>query len=147
MNKEEYLKNIFNEKFDFEDNRYFYHITSSGTGEILMETGLGLCNHDMFSTMIEITPDMIKNPMEFLDNELGFGVMGREEMVIIGCDNDEVDSLVHENTGDLQSWNQDEGANYIVSANHILGYFDLRTKELYENDNYDYENNHNYGCR
>lgn len=34
------MQDLFNELFDFNDYRYFYHITGHGVGESIIENGL-----------------------------------------------------------------------------------------------------------
>ena len=60
------MQDLFKKLFDFNDYRYFYHITGHGVGESIIENGL---------LMVEITPDMITDPEKFLTDEKGFGAM------------------------------------------------------------------------
>lgn len=60
------MQDLFNKLFDFNDYKYFYHITGHGVGESIIENGLLMAEKEYYTTMVEITPDMITEPEKFL---------------------------------------------------------------------------------
>ena len=60
MSNVQRIEETLNNEFDFDSNRYFYHITSKGTGKLILEEGLFLEEPALNSTTIEITPEMIE---------------------------------------------------------------------------------------
>lgn len=49
--------------------KYFYHITEQGSGDKILEEGLLMADKHLWSTTIEITPEMIKDPYNFIKGE------------------------------------------------------------------------------
>ena len=126
------------ESLDLENNSYFYHITSKGFGNDILENGLYLKENDIRSTTIRIPKIMIENPEEYCKNEYSNGIVKRQEMVIIGCDKDEEDYLVSE----ASSWMGDEKFDYVIPSEYILGYIDLENLEVTYNESYEYGGRH-----
>ena len=92
MNIEEFKK-----CFNFKENRYFYHITGEDRAEAVLEEGLLVdgtnildVDNILFTTAIEITPDMLSTFEEdILDEELHEDTLrGLSQMIIIGCSKD-----------------------------------------------------------
>lgn len=133
---EEELKRIFKVKFNFEEYRYFYHITGKGVGIEIMEFGLGMSDPNYYSTMIEITEDDLKDPVSFLTREYKKGLMPREEMVIIGVPLELGDNFIRENEEEIPDWNSSDEAKYMVPNDLVMGYFDLETLDFLDNYNY-----------
>lgn len=118
------MEELFNELFNFDEYRYFYHVTGHGVSDKVMEEGLLMAEKEYYTTMIEITPDMIGDPETFLKDEKGFGVMQRDEMVIIRVPK----SLGYNFVESLESKNdlfEDDNNASFVPSDYILGYFDL----------------------
>ena len=134
----------FFSNLDFDNMKYFYHITEQGSGDKILEEGLLMADKHLWSTTIEITPEMIKDPYNFIKGESGNNIRNTDEMVIIGCEKEEIDYLVTKN--DFYGWNQEEDANYIIPRDFIVDYIDMRSDDedysLILNPNY-----FNYGGR
>ena len=134
----------FFSNLDFDNMKYFYHITEQGSGDKILEEGLLMADKHLWSTTIEITPEMIKDPYNFIKEERGNNIRNTDEMDIIGCEKEDIDYLVTKN--DFYGWNQEEDANYIIPRDFIVGYIDMRSDDedysLILNPNY-----FNYGGR
>ncbi len=134
----------FFSNLDFDNMKYFYHITEQGSGDKILEEGLLMADKHLWSTTIEITPEMIKDPYNFIKGERGNNIRNTDEMNIIGCEKEDIDYLVTKN--DFYGWNQEEDANYIIPRDFIMGYIDMRSDDedysLILNPNY-----FNYGGR
>lgn len=132
MNAREELEFILKEIFDFDSNRYFYHITSKGIGSKIIDKGLLLEEPALNTTTIEITPDMMNEIGKYIEDEyMPSSVMKREEMVILGIPIDEVDYVIEKSYDYLP---------YIISNKYVLGFIDLKTLQLYENREYEFSN-------
>lgn len=128
------MENLFNELFNFNDYRYFYHITGHGVGETIMENGLLMAEKEYYTTMVEITPDMINNPEKFLKDEKGFGVMERDEMVVIRVPKSMGYNFITPlGKGATDIFEDDQDASFVPS-DYVLGYFDLDTLDFTQND-------------
>lgn len=140
---EESIKDFF-ENLDFAEMSYFYHITGAGNGEKINEEGLLMADPHLWSTTIEITPEMITNPHKFVSEEKGNNLRQTDEMVLIGCPKEDVEYLVAPN--ESLSWNAEEKADYIIPRDYIIGYIDMRNADeeffITLNSNY-----FNYGGR
>ncbi len=133
--------------FNFKDYSYFYHITGDGVGDMICEEGLLVdgtnildVDNIIFTTAIEITPDMIDELEDILDEELHEdSFRGTSEMVILGCDKSNVSDIVY-----LEEQEKD-GKKYegIVFPNHVMGYFNI-DKEFTPNELFDYGSNFFY---
>lgn len=131
MTKEELEFNL-KESFDFDSNRYFYHITSKENGSEIIDKGLFLEEPALDTTTIEITPDMMNGIGEFIQDEyVPHSVMQREQMVILGIPIDEIDYVIEKS---------DECLPYFISNKYVFGFIDLKTLELYENQEYGFCN-------
>ncbi len=130
----------FLENLDFDENVYFYHITEKGVGEKIINNGLLMVDSHFWSTIIQITPDMLENPYDFLKNEKGNNIRGTEEMVIISCDKEDVKYLVKKNTSQNFDWNLEDDPEYIILKDNIVGYIDLTDLEypLFLNPDYSF---------
>lgn len=132
MVRSEALENILNEEFDFDSNRYFYHITQKGNGRKISEEGLLLEEPRLKSTTIEITPDMMDGIGKYIEAEYApNSVMKREEMVLLGIPYDMVNYVIKKSGQELP---------YIVSNEYVLGYIELDTLEYNVNPEYGFGN-------
>lgn len=132
MNNEEDLEFVLKESFDFDNNRYFYHITSKGVGNEIVDKGLFLEEPVLNTTTIEITQDMMNGIGKYIKDEyVPHSIMKREEMVILGIPIDEVDYVI-ENSNDYLP--------YFINNKYVLGFIDLKTLELYKNQEYEFSN-------
>lgn len=132
MDSIQIIEETLNNEFDFDSNRYFYHITSKGTGKLILEEGLLLEEPKLISTTIEITPNMMAGIGSYIKDEYApTSVMKREEMVILGIPYDEVEYSIEQSLGTMP---------YVIGSKYILGYIDLKTLEFYENYNYEFGN-------
>ena len=122
---------------DFEERTYYYHITGAGVGEIICDEGLAMADSHVWSTMIEITPDLIEDLDSFLSGEYSSNSQrGTEEMVIIGVDKGSEGSFITKNDiHSNSSWTMQEDASYLVPKANILGYIDLTDPEYTFNAN------------
>jgi len=133
--------------FNFNENAYFYHITGDGIGEEVLEEGLLVDGNNIldvdniiFTTAIEITPDMVDELEDILDEELHEdSFRGTSEMIILGCSKKGVNSIVT-----LEEQEKD-GVKYdgIVFPNLIMGYFNI-DKEFTPNELFDYGSDYFY---
>ena len=133
------LEELMN-SLDFENNRYFYHITGSGFGDEIIEEGLSLEDGDLRTTTIELPQELIDNPVEYCESEYTDGLVKRQEMVLIGCETDEVDYIVEK--CDVPKWIGDQKLEFIIPNKHILGVVDLKTLEVTYNLEYQYGGRH-----
>ena len=117
--------------FDFENRTYYYHITAKEAGDLINEEGLAMADSHIWSTMIEIKPELIEDIDFFLANEHDMGLRKTEIMVIIATNKGDEEYLVIKNkNGKSFSWNEESADDYYVSEKNILGYIDL-TDESY----------------
>lgn len=115
------MQDLFNELFDFNDYRYFYHITGHGVGESIIENGLLMAEKEYYTTMVEITPDMITD-------------MERDEMVLIRVPKSMgYDFITPLSKGTTDIFEDDKDASFVPS-DLVLGYFDLDTLDFNPND-------------
>lgn len=131
----------FLQDLDFNDNVYFYHVTEKGIGEKILENGLLMADSHYWSTIIELTPEMIVDPYKFLADEHGHNIRKTEEMILIGCDKEDVNYLVTKNTFNTNNWNFEENPNYVILKDFIIGYIDLTDMEYPLILNPDYSHN------
>ena len=129
---------IFN--LDFQNNRYFYHITGKGFGDEIIEEGLFLENEDLRSTTIELPEEMINDPITYCESEYIDALVNRQEMVIIGCAKSEVSYVVEKSS--IPKWIGDQKLEYVIPNGYILGYIDLKTLEVTYNEEYQYGGRH-----
>lgn len=133
--------------FDFRENRYFYHITGEDRAELVVEEGLLVdgtniidTNNILFTTSIEITPDMARDFETILDEELREDTLrGLSQMVIIGCPKDDVDFLVDE----TEQYVDGQYYQGIIHTTNIMGYVNL-DHEFIPNDMFDYASDYFY---
>ena len=128
----DYLKEL-----DFDNMKYYYHITAAGIGEKICSEGLLMADRHLWSTTIEITKDMLDDIEKFLLDERGNHLRAADEMVILGCNIEDENYMVRENQ-EQKSWNEEQMAPYIIENENILGYIDLQddTLPLYLNEFY-----------
>ena len=128
----DYLKEL-----DFDNMKYYYHITAAGIGEKICSEGLLMADRHLWSTTIEITKDMLDDIEKFLLDERGNHLRAADEMVILGCNIGDENYMVRENQ-EQKSWNEEQMAPYIIENENILGYIDLQddTLPLYLNEFY-----------
>jgi len=129
------LEELMN-SLDFENNRYFYHITGRGFGNQIIEEGLSLEERDLRTTTIEIPIEMINDPITYCESEYVDGIVKRQEMVVIGCEKGEESYIVEES--DVPKWIGDQKLEYIIPREYILGFIDLKTLNVTYNSEYLY---------
>lgn len=56
----------FFSNLDFDNMKYFYHITEQGSGDKIFEEGLLMADKHLWSTTIEITPERLKTLITLL---------------------------------------------------------------------------------
>ena len=120
----DYLKEL-----DFDNMKYYYHITAAGIGEKICSEGLLMADRHLWSTTIEITKDMLDDIEKFLLDERGNHLRAADEMVILGCNIGDENYMVRENQ-EQKSWNEEQMAPYIIENENILGYIDLQDETL-----------------
>lgn len=126
------------QNLNFEDNRYFYHITSRGRGKETFESGLFMEDKNLCSTTIEVPEEMICDPVGYCEQENRGRLSGREEMILIQCEKGEEDNLVIKSDESL--WNNDSKMEYLIPPENILCYIDLETLIVTYNYEYQYFN-------
>ena len=114
---------------DFDNMKYYYHITASGIGEKICSEGLLMADSHLWSTTIEITRDMLDDVEKFLLDERGEHLRDADEMVILGCYIGDENYMVRENQ-EQKAWNEEQMAPYIIESENILGYIDLQDETL-----------------
>ena len=120
----DYLKEL-----DFDNMKYYYHITAAGIGEKICSEGLLMADRHLWSTTIEITKDMLDDIEKFLLDERGNHLRAADEMVILGCNIGDENYMVRENQ-EQKAWNEEQMAPYIIENENILGYIDLQDETL-----------------
>ena len=135
MELEELINNL-----DFENNRYFYHITSQGYGDEIIEEGLFLEDRNLNSTTIEIPEEMIEDPVSYCESEYVDGLIKRQEMVIICCEKGEEQYIVR--NCDIPKWLGNQKLDYFIPIEYILGYIDLNTLDVKYNEECQYGGRH-----
>lgn len=139
-----------NDVLDFEKNLYFCHETSYGRAEKACEEGFLLSGNNildvenlLFTTTTPLSKDLASNQEEFasfLEGELTTNpIRPITEMVILGIPKDKISEAVEPYYGG-SSIDTENGTNYIVSPDYVLGYIDLQNQELVLNEAYNYEN-------
>lgn len=133
--------NELKELFDFRENSYFYHITSEDNAEEILEEGLLVdgtnildVDNILFTTAIEITPDMVEDFETLLSEEIHEdNRRGLSAMIIMGCPKEEVRFIVDKTP------QEKDGIEYegIIHPNNIMGYFNLE-HEFIPNYLFDY---------
>ncbi len=139
MGLEEFIASM-----DFENNNFFYHETSRGNGEGIVEDGLYVDGNNilgvdniLYTTSLPLTMDMISNIDEFysfLDLEKSCGnIRDVSEFIIICSPKEYNDRIVS-----LGKYYKD-GKYYIgkIDKSFICGYIDMETKEFVINPDYD----------
>lgn len=135
----------FIEKLDFDEFDYFYHETSRGTSEEVMEEGLlvdgtNILDTDniLFTTALPLTRELVSDSesfKKFLEEEKSVGgFRDVSEMVILGAPKDYHKRLVSP-FDDYKDGNYYQG---IVESHLVLGYIDLSSKRFTVNENYEY---------
>lgn len=128
--------------FDFENYDYFYHMTGEGIGDIICEEGLLVDGTNLLdatnlkdTTTFEITPDMVKNPNDFVlfvQGEISNSLLrDTSEMVIIGSPKDNDKEIV----SDYEQSKDEHFYQGIIYANMIMGYVNQDYKFI-ANENY-----------
>lgn len=135
MELEELISNL-----DFENNKYFYHITGRGFADEIIEEGLYLEDSNLNSTTIEIPKEMIDDPINYCESEYTSTLVKRQEMIIIGCEKSEVSYIVEKSN--IPKWIGDQKLEYVIGREYILGYIDLKTLEVTYNEEYQYGGRH-----
>ncbi len=120
----------FFKNLDFENMAYFYHITGAGNGELISEDGLFMKEHDLRTTTIRISADMLLDSDAFIKSEKGYNLRDASEMVIIGCYKDDVDDLVQINSDDNSIvWTDESSSVYVIPSEFIIGYIDMKERD------------------
>lgn len=142
----EQLKDVF----DFEKNLYFCHETSYGRAEKACEEGFLLSGNNildvenlLFTTTTPLSKELADDEEKFttfLEGELNLNpIRPITEMVILGIPKDKISDAVEPYYGD-SSIDTENGTNYIVSPDYVLGYINLKDQELILNESYNYDN-------
>ena len=120
------------ENLDLEEMNYYYHITSKGYGDDILNNGLYLEENDLRSTTIKIDEEMLENFEDYCKQEYVDGLVKRQEMVILGCLKGDEKFLIEKT--DIPNGN----LSYLIRSENILGYIDLKTLEIIYNPEYIY---------
>lgn len=121
------------------DMAYFYHVTSKGVSEHILEEGLLLAENRLSSTTVPITNDYKNEPLNYLLEDIGgTSLRPQEEIVIIGCPKEIVNDLIQENYNVDSNWIQDFPSPYVISNEFILGYLNLEEEMFILNETYLY---------
>ena len=122
------------QSLDLGEMNYYYHITSHGLGDDILENGLYLENKDLSSTTVKLSNDILENFENYCKDEYVDNLVKRQEMVIIGVPKDEEDYLVEK--AYIPKKIDDRVLNYFINSENILGYIDLETLEVIYNLDY-----------
>ena len=122
------------ESLDLGEMNYYYHITSCGLGDDILENGLYLENKDLSSTTIKLSNDILENFENYCKGEYIDNLVKRQEMVIIGVPKDEEDYLVEK--AYIPKVIENQRLNYFIKSENILGYINLKTLEVIYNLDY-----------
>ena len=122
------------ENLDLEELDYYYHITSRGYGDDIIENGLYLEESDLVTTTVKLPKEMLENPEEYCASEYSDSTTKRHEMVIIGCSKDEGNNIIF--NADIPKWLGDQELRYLIRSENILGYIDLETLDVEYNPEY-----------
>lgn len=122
------------ESFDLGEMDYYYHITSRGLGNDILENGLYLENKDLSSTTIKLSNDILEDFENYCKDEYVDDLVKRQEMVIIGVLKGEEDYLVE--NAYMPKITDNGKLNYFIKSENILGYIDLQTLEVIYNLDY-----------
>ena len=122
------------ENLNLEEMNYYYHITSKGYGQEILENGLYMEENDLKSTTIELPQEFLDNPEEYCKSEYTNGLVKRQEMVIIGCHKGNEEYLIEK--VDIPMFIGDQKLNYLIRSENILGYIDLETLNMIYNFEY-----------
>ena len=122
------------DNLDLEELDYYYHITSRGFGDEIIEDGLYLEEPDLRTTTIRLEQDILDNLEEYCMGEYNDTLSKRQEMVLIGCPKGEGKFLIEET--DVPRITESQKLNYLIRSENILGYIDLETLEVIYNPEY-----------
>ena len=126
---EELINNL-----DFEEMDYYYHITSKGYGNEIIENGLYMQEKSLKSTAIKITKEILDDFERYCESEYKTGLSNRQEMVIIGCAKGDGRYLVLECEEPIIT--ESGKFDYFISTENILGYIDLESLNVIYNPEY-----------
>lgn len=141
----------FVESLDFENNNFFYHETSRGNGEGIIEDGLYVDGNNilgvkniLYTTALPLTRDMVSNAADFfsfLDLENSSGCLRDVSEFVIICSPKEYDDRIVE-LGEFYK----DGQHYMgkVNKSFICGYIDMESKEFVVNPDSDYDFDYSY---
>ena len=131
--------------FDFDNFDYFYHETSKGDAQTIMQQGLLVdgtniidTNNILFTTASPITEEMVTSSQQFIDyiqsEASPNNIRDVSAMVILAADKENNGQIVD---GFGQSVN---GVFYqgIIYPEHVVGYLDMCELEFHPNENYEY---------
>jgi len=122
------------ESLDLVEMSYYYHITSRGLSDEILENGLYLESNKLNSTTIKITNDILEDFESYCKNEYVDGLVKRQEMVIIGVPKGEEGYLVEKSC--MPKITANGKLNYFIRTENVLGYIDLETLEVIYNLDY-----------
>ena len=122
------------ESLDLGEMNYYYHITSRGLGDDILENGLYLESNDLSSTTIKLSNDILEDFENYCRNEYVDNLVKRQEMVIIGVPKDEEDYLVEK--AYISKITDNGKLDYFIKSENILGYINLETLEVIYNLDY-----------
>ena len=124
------------DNLNLEEMNYYYHITSKGFGNDIIENGLYMQENDLKSTTIKITEEFLEDPIIYCKSEYKNGHIKRQEMVIIGCYQGDESYLIQRS--DAPKFVGEEKLGYFVKSENILGYIDLESLNVIFNPEYGY---------
>ncbi|MBQ7140338.1 MAG: hypothetical protein IJO32_02410 [Bacilli bacterium] len=129
----------FKNKVADEGMTYLYHVTDIRKCDSILENGLLMKEDKIYSTTIPINNEIISDPIGFIEEELNNNsVRIKNGIIIIGCPKEELENLVEDNYNEIESWNEDFKANYVIPSEYIIGYINMNSKEFVDNENYAY---------
>lgn len=119
-----------------EEARYFYHFTSVD-GDKILEEGLVVANPLWEQSFLEFSEEEKTNIESVILDNKSNKIKENNTMIIAGVYKDAMDSFIRRLRDDEKvdmNWEGVDVPNYIVDTNHLLGYIDLNTLELYINE-------------
>lgn len=120
---------------NLDEARYFYHLTSKD-GEEIMEEGLFVANPDWEQSFLEFNEEELSDINGLIDDNSS-KFRNNNTMIIVGVYKDAIGDLIRPLGNDEKYFIDFEGVglpNYIVDSRFIVGYIDLKTREIFLND-------------
>ncbi len=142
----------FIEALDFNENDYFYHVTSKGNGKKIIEEGLYVDGNNILgadnileTTTLPLTIDIASDTsklIEFLVEELGCqGIRDTSELIVLGAPKTCMKQIVSE----FDSFKDGTYYEGIIHNEYVMGYFDKESLEFTPNEEFCFGNDDSYG--